>query len=72
MLSQRHVDGFVTMLRINFSNAFNLVDKLTLLREVRLKFSSISLLVEFLYGQTARLYFGDLLGLPLECNKVTC
>jgi len=21
---------------------------------------------------TARLYFGDLLELPLECNKVTC
>jgi len=27
VLSQRHGDGSVTMLRINFLNAFNLVDK---------------------------------------------
>ena len=47
------------MLTVDFSNVFNLVDRSTLLREVRLRCPSISLWVEFLYGHAARLYLGD-------------
>ncbi|KAI3813815.1 hypothetical protein L1987_18550 [Smallanthus sonchifolius] len=47
------------MLTVDFSNAFNLVDRSALLREVRMRCPSISLWVEFLYGQPARLYLRD-------------
>ncbi|KAL7610215.1 hypothetical protein Lser_V15G14394 [Lactuca serriola] len=47
------------MLTVDFSNAFNLVDRSALLDEVRLRCPSISLWVEFLYGQAARLYLGN-------------
>ncbi|GKE88146.1 putative reverse transcriptase domain-containing protein, partial [Tanacetum coccineum] len=47
------------MLTVDFSNAFNLVDRTTLLHEVRTRCPSISLWVDFLYGQSARLYVGD-------------
>jgi len=59
LLNLRHEDGSWTMLIVDFSNAFNLVDRLALLREVRLRCPSISLWFEFLYGQAARLYLGD-------------
>jgi hypothetical protein len=60
------------MLIVDFSNAFNMVDRSALLQEVRVRCPSISLWVEFLYGQAARLYLGmDILWRPLECNKVT-
>ena len=59
VLNLRHGDGSLTLLTVDFSNAFNLVDRSELLREVRLRCPSISLWVEFLYGQTARLYLGD-------------
>jgi len=59
LLNLRHEDGSLTMLTVDFSNAFNLVDRSALLREVRLRCPSISLWVEFLYGQAARLYLGD-------------
>ncbi|KAK2402907.1 hypothetical protein QL285_052393 [Trifolium repens] len=59
LLSQRHDDGSLAMLTVDFSNAFNMVDKSALLREVRVRCPSISLWVEFLYGQAARLYLGD-------------
>ncbi|GJR53720.1 putative reverse transcriptase domain-containing protein [Tanacetum coccineum] len=44
---------------MDFSNAFNLVDRSALLHEVRVKCPSISLWVDFLYGQASRLYIGD-------------
>ncbi|KAK2430010.1 hypothetical protein QL285_028392 [Trifolium repens] len=47
------------MLTVDFSNAFNMVDMSTLLHEVRVRCPPISLWVEFLYGQSARLYLGD-------------
>ncbi|GJR04901.1 putative reverse transcriptase domain-containing protein [Tanacetum coccineum] len=47
------------MLTVDFSNAFNLVDRSALLHEVRVKCPSISLWVDFLYGQASRLYIGD-------------
>ncbi|XP_022031302.1 uncharacterized protein LOC110932259 [Helianthus annuus] len=59
VLSERHTDGSLAMLTVDFSNAFNQVDRSALLREVRMRCPSISLWVEFLYGQLARLYLGD-------------
>jgi hypothetical protein len=47
------------MLTVDFSNVFNMVDRSALLHEVRVRCPSISLWVEFLYGQSARLYLGD-------------
>jgi hypothetical protein len=44
---------------VDFSNAFNMVYRSALLHEVRVRCPSISLWVEFLYGQAARLYIGD-------------
>lgn len=43
LLRHRYGDGSLTMLTVVFSNAFNLVDRSTLLREVRLRCPSISL-----------------------------
>lgn len=59
MLSDYHNDGSLAMLTVDFSNAFNLVDRSALLHEVRVWCPSISLWVDFLYGQAARLYIGD-------------
>ncbi|GJY77416.1 putative reverse transcriptase domain-containing protein [Tanacetum coccineum] len=47
------------MLTMDFSNAFNLVDRSALLHKVRVKCPSISLWFDFLYGQALRLYIGD-------------
>jgi len=58
LLNLRHGDGSLTMLTVDFSNAFNLVDRSALLRDARLRCPSISLWVEFLYGQAASLYLG--------------
>nr|GEW60614.1 hypothetical protein [Tanacetum cinerariifolium] len=59
VLSEYHNDGSFPMLTVDFSNAFNLVDRSTLLHEVRVRCPSISLLVDFLNGQESRLYIGD-------------
>jgi len=59
VLRLRHEDGSWTMLTIDFSNAYNLVDRSALLHEVRLRCPSISLWVKFLYGQAAKLYLGN-------------
>nr|GEU56443.1 putative reverse transcriptase domain-containing protein [Tanacetum cinerariifolium] len=58
-LNKFHSDGSLAMLTVDFSNAFNLVDRTALLHEVRTRCPSISLWVDFLYGQSARLYVGD-------------
>ncbi|KEH33078.1 hypothetical protein MTR_3g021185 [Medicago truncatula] len=58
VLNLRHGDDSLTMLTVDFSNAFNLVDRSALLRDVRLRCPCISLWVEFLYGEAARLYVG--------------
>ncbi|GJR41782.1 hypothetical protein Tco_1309885 [Tanacetum coccineum] len=42
VLSEYHNDGSLAMLTVDFSNAFNLVDRSTLLHEVRVKCPSIS------------------------------
>jgi hypothetical protein len=59
LLNEFHSDGSLAMLTVDFSNAFNLVDRTTLLHEVQTRCPSISLWVEFLYGQSTRLYVGD-------------
>ena len=58
VLSVHHHDGFLAMLTVDFSNAFNLVDIIILLHKVRVRCPSISLWVEFLYGHATRLYLG--------------
>ncbi|XP_076896048.1 uncharacterized protein LOC143548884 [Bidens hawaiensis] len=58
-LNMFHLDGLLALLTVDFSNAFNLVDRSTLLKEVRARCPSISLWVNFLYGQPARLYVGN-------------
>ena len=47
------------MLLVDFQNAFNLVDRTAMLREVRLRCPSLSRWVEFCYASPARLYYGD-------------
>ncbi|GKC31311.1 hypothetical protein Tco_1038605, partial [Tanacetum coccineum] len=59
VLSEYHNDGSLAMLIVDFSNAFNLVDRSALLHEVRVRCPSNSLWVDFLYGQATRLYIGD-------------
>jgi hypothetical protein len=59
VLSERRTDGSLSMLTMDFSNAFNLVDRSALSQEVRMRRPSISLWVEFMYVQPARLYLGD-------------
>lgn len=44
---------------VDFTNAFNLVDWTTLIKEVRAKYPSIARWVEFCYAQPARLYYND-------------
>ncbi|GJS40176.1 putative reverse transcriptase domain-containing protein [Tanacetum coccineum] len=59
LLSECHNDGSLAMLTVDLSNAFNLVDRLALLHEVKVRCPSISLWVDFLYGRASRLYIGD-------------
>nr|GEW25713.1 auxilin-like protein [Tanacetum cinerariifolium] len=55
-LNKFHSDGSLAMLTVDFSNAFNLVDRTTLLHEVRTRCTSISLWMDSLYRQSARDY----------------
>ncbi|KAJ0494658.1 hypothetical protein HanRHA438_Chr12g0567251 [Helianthus annuus] len=47
------------MITVDFSNAFNLVDRTALLSEVQTRCPFTFLWVDFLYGQPARLNIGD-------------
>ncbi|KAI3822707.1 hypothetical protein L1987_10303 [Smallanthus sonchifolius] len=58
-LNSFHSDGSLAMLTVDFSNAFNLVDRSVLLREVHRQCPSIFPWVQFLYAQPARLYVGN-------------
>ncbi|XP_026410584.1 uncharacterized protein LOC113305798 [Papaver somniferum] len=49
----------MTMLLVDFSNAFNLVDRTTMVREVRSKCPSIARWVDFCYAKPARLYYNE-------------
>ncbi|GJV46420.1 reverse transcriptase domain-containing protein [Tanacetum coccineum] len=48
-----------SMLLVDFKNAFNLVDREVMLREVHLRCPAISRWVEFCYSNPARLYYGE-------------
>ncbi|KAJ0694995.1 putative reverse transcriptase domain, exostosin [Helianthus annuus] len=58
-LNSFYSDGSLAMLTVDFSNAFNLVDRSVLLREVHRHCPSIFPWVQFLYAQPARLYVGS-------------
>lgn len=60
VLSRIHSDRSLAILTMNFTNAFKLMDKSSLLYEVSLRCPYISLYVEFLYGQTLRLHIGGM------------
>jgi len=72
VLNLRHGDGSLTMLTIDFSNAFNLVDRSALLGEVRLRCPYISLWLNFFMDrQQDYTLVIVILCLLLECNKAT-
>ena len=49
----------LSMLLVDFKNAFNLVDREVMLQEVRLRCPAISRWVEFCYSSPARLYYRE-------------
>lgn len=49
----------ITMMLVDITNAFNLVDRTTLISEVRARCPGIARLIEFYYAQPARLYYND-------------
>ncbi|KAL6514241.1 hypothetical protein OROHE_019228 [Orobanche hederae] len=59
LVNKHHMNDKLTMLTVDFTNAFNLVDRTAMLLEVRKSCPFISPWVEYLYGQPARLYVGD-------------
>nr|GEU96882.1 putative reverse transcriptase domain-containing protein [Tanacetum cinerariifolium] len=52
-------DVGLSVLLVDFKNAFNLVDREVMLKEDRLRCSSISDWVEFCYANPTRLYYGE-------------
>ncbi|XP_056693200.1 uncharacterized protein [Spinacia oleracea] len=59
LVEARGADVGLFMLLLDFQNAFNLVDRSALLREVRLHCPALSRWVEFCYSSPARLYYGE-------------
>ncbi|GKB75706.1 reverse transcriptase domain-containing protein [Tanacetum coccineum] len=59
LIKGRGDDVGLSMLLVDFKNAFNLVDRGVMLQEVRLRCPSISRWVEFCYSNPARLYYGE-------------
>nr|GEW44919.1 hypothetical protein [Tanacetum cinerariifolium] len=59
LIKGRGDDVGLSMLLVDFKDAFNLVDREVMLREVHLCFPAISLWVEFHYSNPARLYYRD-------------
>ena len=52
-------DTSKAFLKIDFANAFNTVDRITFLKECRLRFPSLAPWVEWCYTEPSRLMFGD-------------
>ncbi|GKF30805.1 putative reverse transcriptase domain-containing protein, partial [Tanacetum coccineum] len=52
-------DVGLSMLLVDFQNAFNLVDRKVMLEEVRMRCPAISRWVEFCYSSPTRLYYGE-------------
>ncbi|GJW54540.1 hypothetical protein Tco_0098625 [Tanacetum coccineum] len=59
LVEDRGDDVGLSMLLVDFQNAFNLVDRTVMLEEVRLRCPAISHYVEFCYSSLARLYYGE-------------
>ncbi|GKB71215.1 hypothetical protein Tco_0932627 [Tanacetum coccineum] len=59
LVEDRGDDVGLSMLLVDFQNAFNLVDRIVMLEEVRLRCPAISRWVEFCYSSPARLYYGE-------------
>ncbi|XP_026458438.1 uncharacterized protein LOC113358943 [Papaver somniferum] len=59
LLELKGDDTSRVLLLIDFSNAFNLVDTSTIIREVRSRCTNIVNWVEFCYAKPARLYYQD-------------
>ncbi|GKB69849.1 putative reverse transcriptase domain-containing protein, partial [Tanacetum coccineum] len=58
LVEERADDVGLSILLVDFQNAFNLVDRKVMLEEVRLRCPAISRWVEFCYSSPARLYYG--------------
>ncbi|GJX12154.1 putative reverse transcriptase domain-containing protein [Tanacetum coccineum] len=59
LIKGRGDDASFSKLLVDFKNAFNLVDREVMLREVCLRCLAISRWVEFCYSNPARLYYGE-------------
>ncbi|GJZ14242.1 hypothetical protein Tco_0549472 [Tanacetum coccineum] len=59
LVEDRGDDVGLSMLLVDFQNAFNLVDRAVMLEEVRQRCPAISRWVEFCYSRPARLYYGE-------------
>ncbi|GJW28564.1 putative reverse transcriptase domain-containing protein [Tanacetum coccineum] len=59
LVEDRGDDVGLLMLLVDLQNAFNLVDRKVMLKEVRLRCPAISCWVKFCYSSPARLYYGE-------------
>nr|GEV20514.1 reverse transcriptase domain-containing protein [Tanacetum cinerariifolium] len=59
LIEDRGDDVGLSMLLVDFKNAFNLVDRDVMLHEVHIRCPAISRWVEFCYSNLARLYYGE-------------
>ncbi|GKA16517.1 putative reverse transcriptase domain-containing protein, partial [Tanacetum coccineum] len=59
LIEDRSDDIGLSMLLVDFKNAFNLVDREVMLQEVRIRCPAISRWVEFCYSNPTRLYYGN-------------
>nr|GEX85100.1 hypothetical protein [Tanacetum cinerariifolium] len=59
MVEDHGDDVFLSMLLVDFQNAFNLVDRKVMLEEVHLRCLAISRWVKFCYSSPARLYYEE-------------
>ncbi|GKB56858.1 putative reverse transcriptase domain-containing protein [Tanacetum coccineum] len=59
LVEDRGDDVGLSMLLVDFQNAFNLVDRKVMLEEVRRRCPTISRWVEFCYSSPTRLYYGE-------------
>lgn len=59
LLESKGTQNNLTMMLIEFTNAFNLIDRTTVIKEVRNKCPSIPKWVEFCYAIPTRLYYNE-------------
>nr|GEV61614.1 hypothetical protein [Tanacetum cinerariifolium] len=59
LIEDRRDEAVLSMLLVDFKNAFNLVDREVMLQEVRIRCLAISRWMEFCYSTPARLYYRE-------------